>query len=66
MRDQRRNIQESLLANLEYFYSSNPLAQTFMATNISTPQDMATFATINNIQINYEAPNMELLTEGDL
>lgn len=64
MTDRKTLIQESFLGILADRFQNDPLATTYMQTNISTPQDLDVFATQNNISINYQAPNMELVTES--
>jgi len=64
MKDKKTLIQESLMASLTDYYADNQQAQDYLQTNLSTPQDVSTFAVINNIDINYNAPNMQVMTES--
>ena len=62
--DNKNVILESFLSNLADHFNSNPEATDYIQTNIQTPRDLQVFAAQNNIDINYQAPNMQLTTES--
>ena len=54
---------ESLLKNLNDYYQDNPEAIDFLNNTFSEPADIEIFAMKNNIDLDYEAPDLELTTE---